>query len=331
MWYQGRIVAFFLVVMAFGSATMAQIPSGLSLPKSPPAASRPASTGADLAFTLKGRAPVPPAPTALGEFSISFDNRLLMDTPPLAADRAPDDPTPATAAGNGATADGDVVFSYSDDDVLTPVFPRDRLDFRAGTRFEPPPLDRPWREIRSVSPQPASNLTLLSGERLEMGSRRPLVAAAPTWAADGRVGRFQLHGEVAVERVETPIVRIPPRTTSMTNGSARGSLLVDRSIPLAAADAGGRLDLPENRSMTIDRYTLEASYHFSPRIEGRLTYRRSLADVRVNREGVDVEGAVKAGSDLTIKAGYGNQTTPEPVEGQPVNDTKVWTEFLLKF
>jgi hypothetical protein len=56
-----------------------------------------------------------------------------------------------------------------------------------------------------------------------------------------------------------------------------------------------------------------------------------MVDSLQAREELQVEGVVETGRDVLIKAGYNNETRPEINEPKATKDSKVWTEFILKF
>lgn len=77
-------------------------------------------------------------------------------------------------------------------------------------------------------------------------------------------------------------------------------------------------------------YYLEAVYSFKPTLKGKVAFKKTVIDTFDLKENVEVEGIVEASSDVSIKAGYSNESRPE-VEKKPSKEQKVWTEFILKF
>jgi len=80
---------------------------------------------------------------------------------------------------------------------------------------------------------------------------------------------------------------------------------------------------------TEKKYYFEAVYDFLPTVKGKVSYKRSALENIDPNEKIQVEGLVKTGKDVLIKAGYGNEKAPAGTESK--KDTTVWTEFILKF
>lgn len=276
---------------------------------------RKAASPRDLSFTLKGEKPQSALPSGLGEFNIRLDSQL------------PGSSAPATL--NPAQSRSEIMWSCGGATALTPVFTNTQLELR-GANIEVNRIERPVGEVHRSAVSVGSTLTLSSGYVVDRADWRGPVAQSV--GAQGRVGRLTVAGEVAQERTTTLMLPFgTARTTSLDGSLPRAAVRIDQPRPGAPITDPERRPVAEARSLTLDKYSLEAAYNFSPRFEGRLSYRRSMTDVRDSSENVKVEGAVKAGQNMTIKAGYDNQSRPEPTKGQPINDHKVWTEFLLKF
>ncbi len=86
----------------------------------------------------------------------------------------------------------------------------------------------------------------------------------------------------------------------------------------------------KNAAMT-SRYYLEAVYNFRPSLKGKVSFKRAMIDTFESEESLQVEGIVEANRNILIKAGYNNEIRPEVSEPKSSKDTKVWTEFILKF
>lgn len=137
----------------------------------------------------------------------------------------------------------------------------------------------------------------------------------------GTNGRLQIYGEY--EQKHTPQITFSqsePRT-----GLLRGS---------AVAPVPGTPDQPESHEKAAalaSRYYLEAIYSFKPTLKGKVSFKRSMIDTFESEEKLQVEGIVDATSNVQIKAGFDNEVRPEVTEPKSNKDTKVWTEFILKF
>lgn len=137
----------------------------------------------------------------------------------------------------------------------------------------------------------------------------------------GTNGRLQIYGEY--EQKHTPQITFSPNEPR--TGILRGS---------AVAPVPGTPDQPESREKAAalaSRYYLEAIYSFKPTLKGKVSFKRSMIDTFESEEKLQVEGIVDATSNVQIKAGFDNEVRPEVTEPKSNKDTKVWTEFILKF
>ena len=134
--------------------------------------------------------------------------------------------------------------------------------------------------------------------------------------------RLQVYGEFETKR--TPqILTIAPTSPSSVN-YLRGSAL--NQTPGVSQPTNY-----DKNSALASRYYLEAVYSFKPTLKGKVSFKRSMIDTFESEEKLEVEGIVDANSDIQIKAGYNNEVRPELTEPRSNHDTKVWTEFILKF
>ena len=137
----------------------------------------------------------------------------------------------------------------------------------------------------------------------------------------GTNGRLQIYGEY--EQKHTPQI-----TFSKSNSGA-GALRGSSVTPVP-----GTPDQPESHEKAAalaSRYYLEAIYSFKPTLKGKVSFKRSMIDTFESEEKLQVEGIVDATSNVQIKAGFDNEVRPEVTEPRSNKDTKVWTEFILKF
>ncbi len=137
----------------------------------------------------------------------------------------------------------------------------------------------------------------------------------------GANGRLQIYGEY--EQKHTPQIAVPQINSDA--GVLRGSAVT--TVP-------GTPDQPESHEKAAalaSRYYLEAIYSFKPTLKGKVSFKRSMIDTFESEEKLQVEGIVDATSNVQIKAGFDNEVRPEVTEPKSNKDTKVWTEFILKF
>lgn len=150
-----------------------------------------------------------------------------------------------------------------------------------------------------------------SGNAFETLSGKPKVSK--------RVARWAVYGEFSQERIPQPQVK------QSVNQGISANILPDRLSP--GISRNGSAD----SAIYANKYYLEAEYDFLPSFKGRVSYNRSVIETFDQQEKLQVEGTVEANPNVLIKAGYKNETLPEVGEPKSTKDTKVWTEFILKF
>lgn len=136
-------------------------------------------------------------------------------------------------------------------------------------------------------------------------------------------GRLQVYGEYEQKQVPQIIADF-----SQIRGQTSSS-----NLRAAIAEHGnaGESEPTDKNSALASRYYLEAVYSFKPTLKGKVSFKRSMIDTFESEEQLQVEGIVEAGRNILIKAGYNNEVRPEVSEPRSSKDTKVWTEFILKF
>ncbi len=139
-----------------------------------------------------------------------------------------------------------------------------------------------------------------------------------------QLGKFKILGEIEQQR----ITRIPlPEKSPGFSANANTALTRASIVNSDLADSSTQ----NKTSALASRYYLEAIYNFKPTVQGKLSYRRSMIDTIESEEELQFEGIVEANRNIMIKAGYNNETRPEVNEPKATKDSKVWTEFILKF
>jgi len=170
----------------------------------------------------------------------------------------------------------------------------------------------------------APTITLSSA--YEDNSIGPNDPAAESLSIRGGSGRLRLYGELEQQRI-TPL-------TSPIIGSfgETGNQRTLRASVNANNKSGEQKPEPHESSTALaSRYYLEAVYSFKPTLKGKVSFRRSMIDTFESEEKLQVEGIVDANQNIQIKAGYNNEVRPEITDTKSSKDTKVWTEFILKF
>lgn len=151
-------------------------------------------------------------------------------------------------------------------------------------------------------------------------------AAEESLKLEKKLGKFKILGEFAQKH----ITRIPlPERTEAPGFSANAQTPLNRASMLN--NPINEIDQQNKTSALASRYYLEAIYSFKPSVQGKLSYRRSMVDTLESEEELQFEGIVEANRNVVIKAGYNNETRPELTEPKSTKDSKVWTEFILKF
>lgn len=158
-----------------------------------------------------------------------------------------------------------------------------------------------------------NDLDLLNAERNELRLEK-------------RMGKFKILGEFE----KRDITRIPvPVTNRNGNFSANANTPLIRGSVIN--NPINENDQQNKNTALASRYYLEAVYNFQPKVQGKVSYKRSMIDTIESEEELQVEGIVEANRNILIKAGYNNETRPEINEPKATKDSKVWTEFILKF
>ncbi len=134
--------------------------------------------------------------------------------------------------------------------------------------------------------------------------------------------KLQVYGEFETRRTPQIQAIIPTSPSSIVNLRASTMNQTPGTIQPNTYDKNSAL---------ASRYYLEAVYSFKPTLKGKVSFKRSMIDTFESEEKLEVEGIVDANPDIQIKAGYNNEVRPELTEPRSNNDTKVWTEFILKF
>ncbi len=143
-------------------------------------------------------------------------------------------------------------------------------------------------------------------------------SSSSTFSISGKTGKLSLYGEYNQSNLTIG-------SGNQQHGSINSS---------TRASTSNFVDSPSDdntnpTSLTSDYY-LEAVYSFKPTLKGKVAFKKSVMDTFDLKENVEVEGIVEATSDVSIKAGYSNESHPE-VEKKSSKEQKVWTEFILKF
>lgn len=150
--------------------------------------------------------------------------------------------------------------------------------------------------------------------------------AAESLSIRGGSGRLRLYGELEQQRI-TPLTS--PITGSF--GEAGSQRTLRASVNAKSNDGQQKPEPHESSTALASRYYLEAVYSFKPTLKGKVSFRRSMIDTFESEEKLQVEGIVDANQNIQIKAGYNNEVRPEVTDTKSSKDTKVWTEFILKF
>lgn len=139
-------------------------------------------------------------------------------------------------------------------------------------------------------------------------------------------GRLSVYGEFEQQHMTTFNAQSNVSFGNQTNGNAI------RASVIESENSGQEKPEPHEKSAALaSRYYLEAVYSFKPTLKGKVSFKRSMIDTFESEEKLQVEGIVEANQNVLIKAGYNNEVRPEVTDTKSSKDTKVWTEFILKF
>jgi hypothetical protein len=154
--------------------------------------------------------------------------------------------------------------------------------------------------------------------------------SSPSQAISGKkkIGKWAVYGEYKKEKVNSLNLKssnsstVIPRLYSNITANQNARTTTGKTLPPSDPDKNAALS---------SRYHLEAVYNFLPTFKGKVSYKRSMIDQSESGEKLQVEGIVEANKNMLIKAGYNNEKRPEVNDPNATEDTKVWTEFILKF
>ena len=105
----------------------------------------------------------------------------------------------------------------------------------------------------------------------------------------------------------------------------------DPTLRASKLSVGKLSENAQNKSAVNSKYYFEATYNFKPSLAGKLSFDSSAINDSKTNEKIQLEGIVKPNRNVLIKAGYNNEQRPEVKNIGKKQNTKVWTEFILKF
>ena len=140
----------------------------------------------------------------------------------------------------------------------------------------------------------------------------------------GDTGRWQIYGEFE-QKYFTQI-------DSDKNYHARGGF-GDALRASTREGSESTLQLQDDMKTSVSSsYYLEAVYSFKPNLKGRVAFKHSSIDTFETEKTIQFEGIVEPKPNVQIKAGIDNEFGPENgAEAKTPKDTRVYTEFILKF
>lgn len=142
------------------------------------------------------------------------------------------------------------------------------------------------------------------------------------FAIAGDTGKWQIYGKFEQKYVTQLDTEKSYQDRSVANMGFRGS-----SRSLMASDASD-----DFKTSVSSSYSLEAVYSFKPTLKGRVAFKHSAIDTFDSEKTIQLEGVVEPKPNVQIKAGFDNEFGPElGNESKSPKDTRVWTEFILKF
>ncbi|HAE39648.1 MAG TPA: hypothetical protein DCG57_13580 [Candidatus Riflebacteria bacterium] len=188
-----------------------------------------------------------------------------------------------------------------------------------------PPAQLKLRASRTTEQRRfAPTITLSSS--YEDNSIGPNDPSANSLSIGGETGRLSVYGQFEQQHITTFSAQSNEAFSNPANGNAIRASVVENE------NGGQQNPEPHEKSAALaSRYYLEAVYSFKPTLKGKVSFKRSMIDTYESEEKLQVEGIVDANQNIQIKAGYKNEVRPEVTDTKSSKDTKVWTEFILKF
>lgn len=151
-------------------------------------------------------------------------------------------------------------------------------------------------------------------------------SSAESLSISGNTGKLRLYGEFEQQQMTTTISQ-----KAGVSGATPGGKAIRASVVANQSDGQQNPEAYEKSAALASRYYLEAVYSFKPTLKGKISFRRSMIDAYESEEKLQLEGIVEANQNVLIRAGYKNEVRPEATDTKSSSDTKVWTEFILKF
>jgi len=105
----------------------------------------------------------------------------------------------------------------------------------------------------------------------------------------------------------------------------------NNNIRASRLSVGKLSENAKTESAVNSKYYFEATYNFKPSLTGKLSFDSSMVNDSKTNENLQLEGILKANKNVLIKAGIKNEQHPEVKNNGKKQNTKVWTEFILKF
>ncbi|MDD2624127.1 MAG: hypothetical protein PHF29_05305 [Candidatus Riflebacteria bacterium] len=140
----------------------------------------------------------------------------------------------------------------------------------------------------------------------------------------GDAGRWQIYGEFEQKYFTQIDADKGYQARSGFGEGFRGSI--------RGASEGDLQSQDEMKTSVSSSYYLEAVYSFKPNLKGRVAFKHSSIDTFETEKTIQVEGIVEPKPNVQIKAGIDNEFGPENgAEAKTPKDTRVYTEFILKF
>lgn len=195
-------------------------------------------------------------------------------------------------------------------------------------------------DVNRIRPATPAQLTLRSSRTGEQQRFAPTITlsssyednaigpndpSAESLSIRSESGRLRVYGELEQQRINALATQNPG---GFGNSGTPG---IRASVNVKANDGQQKPEPHEASAALASRYYLEAVYSFKPTLKGKVSFRRSMIDTFESEEKLQVEGIVDANQNIQIKAGYNNEVRPEVTDTKSSKDTKVWTEFILKF
>lgn len=199
-------------------------------------------------------------------------------------------------------------------DMDIPLTPKNLINLNVAEKFKSENMSLGIDKVRNdrdvAGKYFPSTLTITTGYTSDKNTKIPpleIKSSIKKWSIESKIERETLAKS--------------PRKTVANSNNIRASRL----------SVGKLSENAKTKSAVNSKYYFEATYNFKPSLTGKLSFDSSIVNDSKTNEDLQLEGVVKANRNVLIKAGIKNEHHLEVKNNGKKRNTKVWTEFILKF